>query len=68
MVGKVTILRLREKAKAALGPRFDIRQFHDAVLLAGSMPLTVLEHVVDSYIAVPQGLKFFRLSPKGLKT
>jgi uncharacterized protein (DUF885 family) len=51
MVGKVTILRLREKAKAALGPRFDIRQFHDAVLLAGSMPLTVLEHAVDSYIA-----------------
>ena len=51
MVGKVTILRLREKAKAALGPRFDIRQFHDAVLLAGSMPLTVLEHVVDNYIA-----------------
>jgi uncharacterized protein (DUF885 family) len=51
MVGKVTILRLREKAKAALGPRFDIRQFHDAVLLAGSMPLTVLERVVDTYIA-----------------
>jgi uncharacterized protein (DUF885 family) len=51
MVGKVTILRLREKAKQALGPRFDIRQFHDAVLLAGAMPLTVLERVVDSYIA-----------------
>ncbi len=51
MVGKVTILRLREKAKAALGPRFDIRQFHDAVLLAGSMPLIVLEHAVDNYIA-----------------
>jgi uncharacterized protein (DUF885 family) len=51
MVGKVTILRLRDKAKAALGSRFDIRQFHDAVLLAGSMPLTVLEHAVDNYIA-----------------
>ena len=51
MVGKVTILRLREKAKAALGPRFDIRQFHDAVLLSGSMPLTVLGQVVDTYIA-----------------
>ncbi len=51
MVGKITILRLREKAKAALGPRFDIRQFHDAVLLAGSMPLTVLESAVDNYIA-----------------
>jgi uncharacterized protein (DUF885 family) len=51
MVGKITILRLREKAKTALGPRFDIRQFHDAVLLAGSMPLTVLENAVDNYIA-----------------
>ncbi len=50
MVGKLTLLRLRAKAKAALGPRFDIRQFHDAVLLAGSMPLTVLERVVDTYI------------------
>jgi uncharacterized protein (DUF885 family) len=51
MVGKITMLRLRAKAKAALGPRFDIRQYHDAVLLAGSMPLTVLEHAVDNYIA-----------------
>jgi uncharacterized protein (DUF885 family) len=51
MVGKVTILRLRDKAKAALGPKFDIRQFHDTVLAAGSMPLTVLENVVDGYIA-----------------
>jgi uncharacterized protein (DUF885 family) len=51
MVGKVTILRLREKAKAALGSKFDIRQFHDTVLAAGSMPLTVLGNVVDSYIA-----------------
>jgi len=51
MVGKITFLRLRDKAKAALGSRFDIRQFHDAVLLAGAMPLTVLERVVNSYIA-----------------
>jgi uncharacterized protein (DUF885 family) len=51
MVGKIDILRLREKAKAALGPRFDTRRFHDAVLLSGSMPLTVLETVVDNMIA-----------------
>jgi uncharacterized protein (DUF885 family) len=51
MVGKVSILRLRDKARKALGPRFDIRQFHDAVLLSGSMPLTVLGHAVDNYIA-----------------
>ena len=51
MVGKLTILRLRDKARTALGDRFDIRKFHDAVLLSGSVPLTVLEAVVDNYIA-----------------
>ena len=50
MVGKLTWLRLREKAKAALGARFDIREFHDAGLLAGAMPLEVLETVIDRYI------------------
>jgi uncharacterized protein (DUF885 family) len=39
MVGKVTILKLREKAKAALGAKYDPRKFHDAILLSGSMPL-----------------------------
>ena len=51
MVGKVTILRLREKARKTLGSRFDPRKFHDAILLSGSMPLTALENVVDNYIA-----------------
>ncbi|HEV2532160.1 DUF885 domain-containing protein [Phenylobacterium sp.] len=51
MVGKVTILGLRDKARTALGPAFDIRKFHDAVLLAGAMPLTVLPSAVDNYIA-----------------
>ncbi|MDE2487438.1 MAG: DUF885 family protein [Alphaproteobacteria bacterium] len=51
MVGKLTILKLRAKARAALGARFDIKKFHDAVLLAGSIPLTVLEHHVDDWIA-----------------
>lgn len=51
MVGKLTWLRLREKAKAALGAGFDIRKFHDATLLSGAMPLTVLEGVVDRHIA-----------------
>lgn len=55
MVGKVTILRLREKAKAALGAKYDPRKFHDAVLLSGSMPLTALENVVDLYIAKTKG-------------
>jgi uncharacterized protein (DUF885 family) len=51
MVGKLTWLRLRAKAQKALGPRFDIRQFHDAVLLGGAMPLTVVEGVVDRWTA-----------------
>jgi len=51
MVGKVTILRLRERARKELGAKFDPRKFHDAILLSGSMPLTALENVVDIYIA-----------------
>ena len=51
MVGKLTWLRLRAKAKAALGPRFDIRKFHDAGLLSGAMPLTVLESVIDQHVS-----------------
>jgi len=50
MLGKLTILRLRDKAKAALGARFDIHDFHDAVLLSAAVPLAVLETVVDAYI------------------
>jgi uncharacterized protein (DUF885 family) len=50
MVGKLTWLRLREKARAALGAGFDIRSFHDAGLLSGNMPLTALENVIDGYI------------------
>jgi uncharacterized protein (DUF885 family) len=51
MVGKLTWVRLRDKARAALGPRFDYRKFHDAGLLTGSVPMTVLENVIDTYIA-----------------
>jgi uncharacterized protein (DUF885 family) len=51
MIGKLTFLRLRDKAKTALGRRFDIRKFHDAVLLSGALPLAVLEKIVDGYIA-----------------
>ncbi len=55
MVGKLTWLRLRAKARAALGPRFDIRKFHDAGLLNGAMPLKVLEDVIDGYVAGARG-------------
>lgn len=49
-MGRQTFVRLREKATAQLGSRFDIRRFHDAVLSVGSMPLFVLERHVDWWI------------------
>ena len=51
MVGKLKIEALRRKAEAELGPKFDIKGFHDTVLLAGSMPLDMLEKRVDDWIA-----------------
>ena len=45
------ILALREQAKAALGPRFDLKQFHNEVLTHGALPLTVLEGVINDWIA-----------------
>jgi uncharacterized protein (DUF885 family) len=53
MLGKLDWLRQRDRAKAALGPRFDIRKFHDAGLLPGAMPLTVLDQCIEAYIAAP---------------
>lgn len=51
MVGQLKILELRERAKSELGDRFDIRDFHAAVLENGSLPLDVLEEQVNAYIA-----------------
>ena len=51
MVGKLKIEELRARSKAALGAKYDDRGFHDTVLLAGSMPLDVLEARVDGWIA-----------------
>src|SRR3954451_11075963 len=50
-VGSLTLQRLRDKAKAALGPKFDIRQFHAQVLDSGALPLTILEAKIDQWIA-----------------
>jgi uncharacterized protein (DUF885 family) len=50
-VGHLEIVRLREKAQAALGPKFDLRRFDDAVVLGGSVPMTLLETVIDGFIA-----------------
>ena len=50
-IGMIRILELREKAKAELGARFDIRDFHDVVLKNGAVALPILEELVDDYIA-----------------
>lgn len=50
-VGMEKILALREKAKLALGAKFDLAQFHNQVLIHGSVPLVVLERVIDDWIA-----------------
>ncbi len=50
-LGQLEILRLREHAKAELGDGFDIREFHDQVLGAGALPLDVLGHRIEDWIA-----------------
>lgn len=49
-IGELTIKRLRAEAEAALGDEFDIRQFHDAVLEQGSVPMSVLEQQINDLI------------------
>jgi len=49
-VGQLKILELRERARARLGDRFDIRGFHDVVLGQGAVPLAILERAVDAWI------------------
>ncbi len=49
-LGEIKIWELREKAEQALGNSFDIRTFHDTVLAKGSVPLSVLERMIDDYI------------------
>jgi uncharacterized protein (DUF885 family) len=54
-VGQLEILRLRERARRALGGRFDLRRFHDAVLSNGALPLVLLEREVDAWIEAERG-------------
>jgi uncharacterized protein (DUF885 family) len=56
-LGEITIVRLRGEAEKALGPKFDIKAFHDALLSEGSVPLPVLEEQVRAFIAKSAGPK-----------
>jgi uncharacterized protein (DUF885 family) len=50
-MGQLKILELRERAKTALGPKFDIKSFHDEVLDSGALPMDVLDQRVNDWIA-----------------
>jgi uncharacterized protein (DUF885 family) len=49
-MGQLKIRELRERARTKLGPRFDIKAFHDEVLSGGPLPLDLLEERVDGWI------------------
>ncbi len=49
-IGMMKIVELREKAKKELGDKFDLKQFHNAVLKNGAVPLEILEEIIDAYI------------------
>jgi uncharacterized protein (DUF885 family) len=50
-IGQTVIAGLRDEAERKMGDRFDIKAFHDLILLGGSMPLTVLQKRVRDWIA-----------------
>jgi uncharacterized protein (DUF885 family) len=50
MIGQMDIFKLRQKAEQALGPKFNIKDFHAAILEHGALPLTILNHVIDRWI------------------
>ena len=54
-IGQLKISELRERARLALGDRFDLRDFNDAVLITGSVPLQALETHIDAWIAAEKG-------------
>ena len=49
-IGQLTIRKLREEARAQLGPKFDIKAFHDEIINGGAMPLDLLQERVQAWI------------------
>jgi uncharacterized protein (DUF885 family) len=54
-IGQLKFLELRERARKELGPKFDLRKFHDEMLNGGSLPLDLLEERTDQWIAEQKG-------------
>ncbi|MCC7134755.1 MAG: DUF885 family protein [Gemmatimonadales bacterium] len=54
-MGRETFVRLRAKAEAELGSKFDVKRYHDALLMSGPMPLWLLERHIDQWIAAETG-------------
>lgn len=63
-IGQLKILSLREKARKELGPKFDIRKFHDEVLGAGSLPMNVLETRIDEWVAAEKARRAEQKRPR----
>jgi uncharacterized protein (DUF885 family) len=57
MIGELKIMELRDKAKRALGERFDLRRFHNAIIDNGALPLDTLEKLIDEWIRAQSGLR-----------
>ena len=53
-MGEIKIRALRAKAEQTLGAKFDIRHFHDTVIGQGSLPMAVLEDVINDWIATQE--------------
>jgi uncharacterized protein (DUF885 family) len=53
-MGQLKILELRKRAQTALGPKFDLKAFHDEVLDSGALPMDVLDRRIDAWIATRQ--------------
>lgn len=54
-VGMLKILALREHAKQALGTQFELKQFHHEVLAHGALPLSLLDHAIEQWLARTKG-------------